>query len=349
MKIALVAAASSVHTQRWANSFAELGHEVRIYPYNGAVGDLHYHPEVRITPVGKFSVFGIFRAAARLRGELAAFAPDIVHAHYATSPATLARLAGVKGGVVSVWGSEVFSFLQKGPPARALLRYSMGAAYAVTSSSHVMAGRAAWFCGEDKIRVIPFGVDTVRFCPQPREADGSVRLLMAKSLEPIYGYDTLLPALAAAKAALPREDQPKLELILYGEGPYRGHIAAQAEKLGLVGNVKMPGALENGQMPAALAACDMAVLPSYEESFGVSAVEAMACSRAVVCSDAPGLCEVVRDGASGLIVPRRDSAAFTASRSIPLVTGASGSVATSVDWVSIISFDKDDIVGLNKG
>ena len=78
--------------------------------------------------------------------------------------------------------------------------------------------------------------------------------------------------------------------------------------LGVAGNVRFAGAVPHGDVPAVYAEMDVAVFLSREESFGVSAVEAMSCSVPVIASDADGFREIL-DGGEGIIVPRENAEA----------------------------------------
>ena len=71
------------------------------------------------------------------------------------------------------------------------------------------------------------------------------------------------------------------------------------------------GFIQNELVPQAFSQMDVACFPSYSESFGVAAVEAMACGTPVIASDAAGFTEVVDDGVTGFIIPKKDIQALT--------------------------------------
>src|SRR6185295_6842183 len=113
------------------------------------------------------------------------------------------------------------------------------------------------------------------------------------------GLDLLLDALArlAAQGLHPL-------LWIAGEGPEHAALAAQAVRLGLQASVRFLG--QRRDSADLLAACDVFVLPSRREGLGVSALEAMAAGRPVVCSAVGGLKDSVVDGRTGLLVPPED-------------------------------------------
>ncbi len=93
-------------------------------------------------------------------------------------------------------------------------------------------------------------------------------------------------------------------LLMVGEGPERSSAQALARRLGLAERVKFLGTRETVEEIAALA--DVFLLPSELESFGLSALEAMACEVPVVGSDAGGLPELVANGQTGYLLPVGD-------------------------------------------
>jgi glycosyltransferase involved in cell wall biosynthesis len=113
------------------------------------------------------------------------------------------------------------------------------------------------------------------------------------------GLDVLLDALPLVAAH-------RLRPLLWiaGDGPERSALRTQAERLGLGGQVQFLG--RRSDVPDLLAACDVFVLPSRREGLGVSALEAMAAARPVVCSAVGGLTDSVVDGRTGLLVPAED-------------------------------------------
>jgi glycosyltransferase involved in cell wall biosynthesis len=113
------------------------------------------------------------------------------------------------------------------------------------------------------------------------------------------GLDLLLDALALLGA---QGLQPHLWVA--GDGPERTALVAQAERLGLRTRVRFLGRRQDAA--DLLAACDVFVLPSRREGLGVSALEAMAAGRPVVCSAVGGLEESVVDGRTGLLFPVAD-------------------------------------------
>jgi len=166
--------------------------------------------------------------------------------------------------------------------------------------------------------VIPCGVDTTLFRPGDRDvvrariAPGDAPLLLyVGRIAPIKGLETLLDALACLRA---RGSAARL-VIVGGEAdePVDGHEAAirqRVDVLRLRDAVHFVGAQPQEALRDYYVAADVTVLPSYYESFGMVALEAMACGSPVIGSRVGGLATTVRDGVTGFLVPDGDAAAL---------------------------------------
>ena len=169
-----------------------------------------------------------------------------------------------------------------------------------------------------RIATIPCGVDTELFAPGDRAAarralglDGRPTLLWVGRIAPIKGLDTLLDAVERLHAA-----GTAVRLLIVGgdaDEPLNGHVAslrAQIRRLGLADAVSFLGPQPQGELPSYYAAADVTVVPSYYESFGMVALEAMACGSPVIASRVGGLVTTVRDGVTGFLVPESDVGAL---------------------------------------
>jgi len=175
-----------------------------------------------------------------------------------------------------------------------------------------------------RIRVIPPGVDLERFHPlPPAQAKEHVGLdphcriiLFVGRIEPLKGIDTLLWAIS-----LIARKQPDLIcgvcVPIIGGNPYRVEdndemvrLQALREALGIGEVVTFLGAQDQDVLQYYYAAAEMVVMPSDYESFGMVALEAMACGTPVIASDVGGLAHLVRHGRTGYRVPPRDPGAL---------------------------------------
>ena len=165
-----------------------------------------------------------------------------------------------------------------------------------------------------RIAVIPCGVDTELFTPGDQAAaratlglDAGPQLLYVGRLAPIKGLETLLDGMARLHAA----GSPAHLTIVGGDAdePLDGHEAelrSRLARLALGDAVTFVGAQPQERLRTWYVAADATVLPSYYESFGMVALEAMACGSPVVASRVGGLQTTVRHGVTGLLVPDHD-------------------------------------------
>lgn len=310
MKIALLSAVTSVHTHRWANGLASLGHDVHLISLIGHRSDVNpISDDVTVHYLSKSGRVAYFTAAGELRALLRDISPDILNVHYASGYGTLARRAGFHPTLLSVWGSDVYDF-PSNPVCRAILVKNLRCADALASTSNAMARQTEKFIKPTRpIFITPFGVDTARFCPADKADSDVITIGTVKTLEEKYGIEYLIRAFAMVCSKMPDK---KLMLKIYGKGSLLAKLRSLCAELGVADKVYFGGFIPNTEVPSALAGMDIVCVPSVldSESFGVSAVEAMSCAVPVVVSDADGLKEVVRDGVTGFIVPRRDAAAM---------------------------------------
>ncbi|MBI4587196.1 MAG: glycosyltransferase [Candidatus Rokubacteria bacterium] len=187
----------------------------------------------------------------------------------------------------------------------------------IVASNAVERAHLVWYyrAHPERIRVIPCGVDLDLFRPMAqgaaKEALGlgpSPVLLYVGRLSPIKGLETLLGAVARLPA---RGGDSPLLFIIGGDWdePENGHVASLREQvsvLGLEAAVRFLGPQPQERLRLYYAAAEMTVMPSYYESFGMVALEAMACGNPVIASRVGGLTTTVQDGVTGYLVPEGD-------------------------------------------
>lgn len=158
-----------------------------------------------------------------------------------------------------------------------------------------------------KIDVIPPGVDLDRFSPGGPEdrrrlgvPEGTWLAVTARRLVPRMGLDVLLRAWAATSA-------PRGLLAIAGDGPERLPLEALAQELGISGEVRFLGRVDDETLRAWYRAADVSVVPSLAlEGFGLVVLEALACGTPVIVSDTGGLPEAVAGLGGTCVVPAGD-------------------------------------------
>lgn len=319
MKVAFLAPGNVVHTQRWATSLAARGVDLLLLTQH-APADWLVPSGVRLQMLPFEGNKGYFLNATAARRALRGYDPDLINCHYASGYGTLASLCGRRPSLLSVWGSDVYDFPYQSAVAGRIVRHNLRLADRIASTSHVMAEQVRRLVPElGAIEITPFGVECDRFIPMPQQRDGgAITIGTVKTLADKYGIDTLIDAFAALlleASSLPAELRERLRLLLVGDGPERAALEARVDALGLRKRVTFAGKVQHSDVPAWLNRLDIYVAASRldSESFGVAIIEASSCELPVVVSDAGGLPEVVRDGVTGLVVPRNDSAALSAA------------------------------------
>jgi N-acetyl-alpha-D-glucosaminyl L-malate synthase BshA len=236
---------------------------------------------------------------------------DLLHVHYAiphsvsallarlmAQPAKLPFITTLHGTDITLVGSDR-SYLS-------ITKFSIEQSDGVTSISKYLRERTIReFEIKRPIEVIPNFVncDLYRRCP-----DQSARKQWAKNDEPILMHlSNFRPVKRICDVveifALVREKIPA-KLVMIGDGPDRGAAEYIVRKKDLSKDVFFMGKQDEVQEKLGLA--DLFLLPSEEESFGLAALEAMACEVPVIATNVGGLPEVVTNGVDGYLIPRRD-------------------------------------------
>jgi len=131
-----------------------------------------------------------------------------------------------------------------------------------------------------------------------------IRILTIGSLIPIKNYEGLLQAFALAF-----KGNNRVHLVIGGSGPLCGRLENLAEHLQIRNQIEFLGALNREQVLNEMRCCNIFVLPSHHETFGVVLIEALACGKPVIATDSGGPRCIVHDG-NGLLVTPGDNVAL---------------------------------------
>ncbi|WP_420961037.1 glycosyltransferase [Brucella sp. IR073] len=307
MKILLLAAASSIHTVRWANSLSRAGVDIVLVSQHAPLRNLD--PAVKVKRLPYSGEVGYFLNAGALRSILAEERPDLMNAHYASGYGTTARMAHFHPYILSVWGSDVYDFAGKSPLHRWLSKRNLLAADQIASTSYAMADQARLVAPLGDIEITPFGVDTRLFTPREEDdstSHGTIVIGTVKGMAAHYGVDILIDSVALLVEELNHsnpETAKRVRLRLVGHGPQMNELKTRAHNLGISGIVEFVGQVPHEAVPEHLRQFDIYAALSRRESFGVAIIEAGACGLPVVVSDVGGLPEVVVGGETGFVVP----------------------------------------------
>jgi glycosyltransferase involved in cell wall biosynthesis len=252
-----------------------------------------------------------------LISDIRSFRPDIVHTHlvhadlHGQAAALMARVPAVS----SVHAAPDF-YLRE--PYRGVGRVvGRLARRRIAISEHV----ARFVCEHglapaDRIRTILYGMDSSGFRRTEAErerarvalglAPDTVAIGVASRLIPGKGHDVLIDAFAQAVA-----EEPRLRLLVVGEGPERPAAEARAARQLPPGSYEFRGFVH--EIADFMSACDAIAFPTqpeFGEGFGLAALEAMAAGRPVISSDTGPLPEIIVDDVTGFVIPARSREGF---------------------------------------
>ena len=254
---------------------------------------------------------------------------DVVHAHYAVPHATAAYLARqilvescgmrhVPRIITTLHGTDI-TLVGSDPSYAETVAFSIAESDGVTAvSQSLKADTYRSLAVEREITVIPNFLD----CSVYRRVESDLRarhcppgcekvIVHISNFRPVKRPKAVVEVFARIAETIPSR------LLLVGEGPELGAALETARRLGVAKHVDALG--EQDQILPLLSIADLFLLPSEQESFGLSALEAMACEVPVIASRVGGLHEVVQDGVTGFLLPPEDLDGM-AQRGVQLLT-----------------------------
>ncbi len=254
-------------------------------------------------------------AAAALRRLLRGGRYDVVHFHTARAHAMAPWVRGLTRAAVVTRRMDYV-------PNRLFARWLYGRAVdgVAAISAGVADALARAGVARERIAVIPSGVACAHFRPptageraQARTALGlgeaDLAIGAVGALVPRKGHRYLVEAMA--QLGRQRAASPAAVALIAGDGPLRADLAAQIQRLGLGGAVRMVGRVDDAR--AFLWALDIFAMPSLKEGLGVALLEAMACGLAAAGSRIGGIVDAVDDGRTGVLAAPADAQSLAAA------------------------------------
>lgn len=296
-------------------ALARRGHEVHFVTYQfpfrlqAFLTRVHFHE----VDVGRYPLFEYppydLALAVRMHQVVREHKLDVLHCHYAMPHAASAwiskemlRSEGADVRVVTTLHGTDITIVGQDPSFHSIIKFSIDKSDALTAvSSYLRRETIATFgdtgCG---IEVIPNFIDPKvydrgRYNGALRtQFDGGRKILMhISNFRPVKRVRDVVQAFARVNARVPSV------LVMVGDGPDRVEAEQEAKALGVDRDVHFLGKIE--QVAPLLACADLFLLPTDKESFGLSALEALASGTPVVGYKVGGLPEVVRDGDTGAL------------------------------------------------
>ncbi len=163
------------------------------------------------------------------------------------------------------------------------------------------------FYDASKTAVVPNGLDLNVYQPKVKAATDHFVLGMQSRLVPIKDHETLLKAIALLK-----DDHPDIDvkLIIAGDGESRKGLEKLTEELGLNNEVVFAGMLKESKLVIFLQSLDIYIHASLGETMSTAIMQAMACAKAIIASDVPGINNMIENNVTGLLVEVKNVAAM---------------------------------------
>lgn len=297
---------------------AKRGHEVHFMTYampfrlSHFVQNVFYHEvEVPTYPLFDHPPYSLALTVA-MHNTAVKHELDLIHAHYAVPHATSAWIAKEMVGnglcvVTTLHGTDI-TLVGQDPSYQSITQFSIQKSDGLTAVSEYLKHETVehFDVPEDRIEVIPNFVDLKLYkrdahpCHRSKISEpGEAIVMHISNFRAVKRVDDAVRAFARIARVLPAR------LVLVGDGPERGRVQQTAEEESVAERVVFLGKQES--VAEILACADLFILPSATESFGLVALEAMACGVPVIATDVGGLPELVNPDV-GFLAPIGDVA-----------------------------------------
>ena len=340
-------------------ALAAKGHEVHFITYQQPFRLPSFLPRIYFheVDVGRYPLFEYppydLALAVRMHEVVKSHGLDLLHVHYAIPHATSAwiaremlREAGSDVKVITTLHGTDITIVGQDRSFHPITKFSIEKSDRITAVSQYLRQQTfqAFGCAGCQVEVIynfidPDVYNRSKYPPLLSEQlNGGRRVLMhVSNFRPVKRVRDIVRIYARVQEAVPSV------LVMVGDGPDRVEAEAEAQMLGLERTVHFLGKID--VVAPLLAGADLFLLPSQSESFGLSALEALASGTPVVGSKAGGLVEVVKEGVTGALREVGDVDAM-ASASVEILSDRDRWQTMSRDAAADarVRFSRDDIV-----
>jgi N-acetyl-alpha-D-glucosaminyl L-malate synthase BshA len=233
---------------------------------------------------------------------------DLLHVHYAIPHASAAYMAkqilasqGIKIPFITTLHGTDITLVGRDKSFEPVISFVINQSDAVTAvSESLKKDTLRYFATQREIQVIPnfielplyekanLGYNKSQYAP-----NGELILMHISNFRPVKRVEDVLRIFSIVKKVIP------CKLLLVGDGPDRNKIESLCRELSTCGDVRFLGKMKG--IEEILSMADLFLLPSETESFGLSALEAMAAKVPVISSDTGGIPEINLDGYSGML------------------------------------------------
>ena len=323
MKLLILGDPSSSHIIKWVRALSENGIEITLFGvqdfyqkhYEGLekfnVHSLKLDKSLTDTNEGSLKKIQYFNSLKHIKKIIREFKPDIIHSHYISSYGLLGALSSFRPFIISVWGSDIFSFPNMSLIHKMSVKFSLLKADKILSTSKMMVNEVRKYSNK-QVEITPFGVDVEKFKQAKVKSifsEDDFVIGTIKKLEKKYGIIYLIQAFKILTEEYPDKS---LKLLIGGGGTEREKLENLVNELGIKEKVFFAGYILPEDVPRYFNMLNICCISSIEdsESFGVAALEASACEIPVIASNIGGLPEVVEDGVTGFLVEKESPQAI---------------------------------------
>jgi N-acetyl-alpha-D-glucosaminyl L-malate synthase BshA len=310
---------SGVVATELGKALAQEGHKVHFITYSQPPRldlfneNLFYHEvDFRSYPLFEFPPYEL-ALASKMVSVVKNEGLDLLHVHYAIPHASAAYMAkqilqsqGIVIPVVTTLHGTDITLVGKDPSYEPVVTFSINQSDGVTAvSADLKKETYEYFPIVNDIEVIPNFIDLEKFKKQKKDhfkkaicPNGEMLVVHTSNFRKVKRIPDVIHVFANIRKEIPAK------LLMIGDGPERSHAEKMCRELGIYEDVRFLGKLD--AVEEVLSVADLFLMPSEKESFGLAALEAMACEVPVISSNTGGLPELNIDGKTGFMSPVGD-------------------------------------------
>ncbi|NOT74554.1 MAG: N-acetyl-alpha-D-glucosaminyl L-malate synthase BshA [Cyclobacteriaceae bacterium] len=318
MKIGIVCyptfGGSGVVATELGKALAKEGHKVHFITYSQPSRldflneNLFYHEvDFRSYPLFEYPPYEL-ALASKMVSVVKNEGLDLLHVHYAIPHASAAYMAkqilrsqGIFIPVVTTLHGTDITLVGKDASYEPVVTFSINQSDGVTAvSSDLRKQTYEYFKITNEIDVIPNFIDLDKFKKQKKDhfkkaicPNGESLIVHTSNFRKVKRIPDVIKIFANIHSVIPAK------LLMIGDGPERAKAEAQSRELNIEGDVRFLGKLES--VEEVLSVADLFLMPSEKESFGLAALEAMACEVPLISSNAGGIPELNIQGVTGFM------------------------------------------------
>ncbi len=298
---------------------ADKGHTVHFITYAqpARVGTLNDNIAYHEVDVSKYPLFQYPPYVLALASKMVDVAKhenlDVLHVHYAIPHATAAYLAkqilrdaGITIPFVTTLHGTDITLVGKDPSYHPVVKFSIEQSDVVTAVSESLRQETIdVFEVAKPIEVVPNFIDLQKYKKEKKDhfrtaicPNGEKLLIHISNFRKVKRVPDVVRVFKQIRDKMPAK------LLMVGDGPERSEIEALCRELGTCEDIRFLGKIS--EVTEVLSVCDLFLMPSEKESFGLAALEAFACQVPAITSDAGGLPELVNGSGAGFSLPVGD-------------------------------------------